>query len=135
MKKQIKILYSWKSLQKDCELLAKKIKPIKFNFKNIYGVPRGGLVIAVILSHLLDLPVILDKKQITKNTLIVDDINDTGNTLTRLLKGKKHGAILTLYTTPVSKIFSDYTARIKDDKDWIVFPFETIKSSKYDKTI
>jgi uncharacterized protein len=125
--------YSWQELEEDCKKLARKIRPIKFNFSNIYGVPRGGLVIAVILSHLLDLPVILNKDQITKNTLIVDDISDTGNTLNKIIKIKKPKAILTLFTTQTTKVFPDYYMHIKDK--WVVYPWETINSSKLDKTI
>lgn len=128
-----KYYYSWKELENDCKKLAKKLKPIKFNFSNIYGGSKGGLVIAVILSHLLDLPMILNKDQITKNTLIVDDISDTGNTLNKILKVKKPKAILTLFTTQTTKVFPDYYVHIKDK--WVVFPFENINSSKHDKTI
>jgi len=131
-----KILYSWEELQKDCIELVKKIKPIKFSFKNIYGVPRGGLVIAVIFSHLLNLPIILDKNRIGRDTLIVDDISDSGNTLKKLLEtGEKREkrTILTLWVNPRTKVFPDYFMRTKEnEKDWIVMPFETIKSSKYD---
>lgn len=133
--KRNKIFYKWETLDRDCQYIASRIKPIKFNFKNIYGVPRGGLIIAVVLSHLLSLPIILERKNITKNTLIVDDINDTGDTLRRLLRNRKYGTIATLWVTPTSKILSDYAVRLKEDKDWIVFPFETLKSSRYDKTI
>ena len=48
------------------------------NYKNIYGVPRGGLILATVLSHKLGLPM-TDK--IGDETIIVDDICDTGKTL------------------------------------------------------
>ena len=51
----------------------------------IYGLPRGGLPIAVSLSHKLKLPLLMnyaDRKLVTdKKILVVDDIADTGNTL------------------------------------------------------
>lgn len=134
-KKAKKYFYAWAQMYWDCKDLARKLKPIKFNFTNIYGVPRGGLIVAVILSHLLDLPVILDKKQITKNTLLVDDISDSGETLKKILKLKKPKAILTLWANPVSKVFPDYYMKLKSEDSWIVFPWETLSSSKYDKTI
>lgn len=136
MKNKKKHLYSWAYFQYDCEQLAKKLKPIKFNFNNIYGVPRGGLIVAVQLSHLLNLPVILDPKKISKNTLIVDDISDTGDTLKRLLRKikYKHWGIATLWVHPLTKVYPSYFVREKN-KEWVVMPWETIKSSKYDKTI
>lgn len=129
-----KINYSWETFSKDCHKLALRIAPIKFNFSSIYGVPRGGLIVAVILSHLLNLPIVLDKNKITSHTLIVDDISDTGNTLKKLLKDKKYGAIVTLWVHPATKVYPNYYINIKD-KEWVVFPWETTKSSKYDKTI
>ena len=51
----------------------------------VYGLPRGGLPIAVSLSHKLDLPLLMnyyDRKIVTdKKILVVDDIADTGHTL------------------------------------------------------
>jgi len=135
MKRITKYYYSWTQLKFAVEELAKKLKPIKFNYVNIYGVPRGGLIIAVMLSHLLDLPIILDKKLITKNTLLVDDISDSGNTLKKILKLKKPKSIVTVWANPISKVFPDYYINLKEENTWIVFPWETIKSSKYDKTI
>ena len=129
-----KYYYSWIQLHEDVNELAKILKPVKFNYTNIYGIPRGGLIVAVILSHLLDLPVILDKKLITKNTLVVDDINDSGETLKKILKLKKPKSVLTVWLNPLSKSHSDYFIKIKND-EWVVFPWETLKSSKYDNTI
>ncbi len=132
MKNNDKILYSWKELEKDCRSLADKVKPIKFNFKSIYGIPRGGLFVAAILSYLLDIPLIFNKKQINKNTLVVDDISDTGNTLKKI-KGIKNKMVITLWANPASKVFPNYYIKIKKEK-WIVFPWETLLRSKIDNT-
>ena len=47
----------------------------------VYGLPRGGLPIAVSLSHRLNLPLLMDyydRKIVTdKQILVVDDIADT----------------------------------------------------------
>ena len=59
------------------------------NIGAIYGLPRGGLPIAVSLSHTLNLPLMMnynDKKIVTnKKILVVDDIADTGSTLKLLI--------------------------------------------------
>ena len=57
-------------------------------FEGIYGFPRGGLCIAVALSHSLGLPLLDEPKN---NSLIVDDIYDTGLTLEKIkhLKGSE----------------------------------------------
>lgn len=48
-------------------------------YTGIYGVPRGGLIPAVMLCHLLKLPLVTHAFE--DRTLIVDDIVDSGKTL------------------------------------------------------
>ena len=75
--------YTWKDFERDCVKITEWAEDK--GFKNIYGIPRGELPLAVKLSHLLELPQILSKEDITRDTLIVDDIIDTWATLDRLL--------------------------------------------------
>lgn len=124
----------WDEIDGQITRLQRKLEPSLFNFKNIYGIPRGGLVVAVMLSHKIDLPVITDKRQITRKTIVVDDIADTGDTLKKLLKIKKPGAIATLYFHPQSLVVPLYYVELKADQ-WLVFPWETNRSSKYDGTL
>jgi len=58
----------------------------KHKLKKVYGIPRGGLILAVYLSHLYNLKLITRKDQITNNTLVVDDIVDSGRTMENLTK-------------------------------------------------
>ncbi len=96
-------------------------------FRNIYGIPRGGLILAVYLSHLLDLPILIDKNKITSETLVVDDICDSGVTL----KKYKNYKTATLYYRQNEVFKPDYF--VLDAKlNWIVFPWETDKTSKRD---
>lgn len=128
-----KLFYSWNSFDKDCQQLARQYRKYGRMIKNIYGVPRGGLVVAVKLSHLLDRPVIMQQKFISKDTLVVDDICDTGETLKKLLTGKKFFGIATLWLKESPGYPVNFVNRKKDQ--WIIFPFETNKTSKYDGTI
>ena len=45
------------------------------------GLPRGGIIPAVLISH--EIGVCLLYLHPGKNTLVVDDINDTGETLSK----------------------------------------------------
>ena len=74
--------YLWPEFEEDIRKIAEWAKGQ--NFQNVYGIPRGGLIIAVMLSHLLDIPIVLSKKDVTKRSLIVDDIIDKGGTMERL---------------------------------------------------
>ena len=57
--------------------IAKKIKKNK-KIKDIYGVPRSGLIPAIRLSYLLDIPRTINPKY--ESTAIIDDISDSGTT-------------------------------------------------------
>lgn len=99
-------------------------------FKNlsfIYTFMRGGLPIAVHLSHFLDLPVYTDEKEIdfTKiysgTVLIVDDIADTGITL----DGKQFlFPTATLFYKPRSSVIPTFYAQQVPSDVWIVMPWE-----------
>ena len=80
------------------------------------GLPRGGLIPAVLISHEIDLPFVLHPG---KNTLVVDDINDTGETLS-----KAPGVYwATLHHKPTSKFQHNFYAKEVSDQ-WIVYPWE-----------
>jgi len=92
----------------------------------IYGLPRGGLPIAVSLSHMLDLPILMnyyDRKLVTKKKiLVVDDIADTGHTLKSF--ETPHNVICTIHYHQDSITRPDFFCSEKGD-DWIVYPWET----------
>ena len=92
----------------------------------VYGIPRGGLVLAVMLSHRLDVPLLSAPAE---GCLIVDDICDSGESLLHYVKNSsgddaKHYIIATMYRKQnANDIVPDISYKTKDDK-WIVFPWE-----------
>ena len=113
-----KIRVTWDEVDNMIDQLVKEIKKSKEKFDGVYGIPRGGLPLAVIISHMLKLPVLLYP---TKDTLVVDDISDEGYTLQRM-KNKK---IATLYSTEWTITQPNWFVKMKKDKDdWLVFPWE-----------
>ena len=68
----------WNEFEEGCQILAEQIKPSLSLYKSIYGEPRGGLCVAVRLSHLLGLPLVMEPEE---DSLVVDDIADTGHTM------------------------------------------------------
>ena len=50
-------------------------------FEGVYGIPRGGALLAILLSHKMDIPYIDRFDDVNENVVIIDDIADTGNTL------------------------------------------------------
>jgi hypoxanthine phosphoribosyltransferase len=90
-------------------------------FSGIYGLPRGGLPIAVHLSHHLKLPLLLEAKE---GCIIVDDISDSGNTL---MKYKGKYPIITVLCKKKTLVVPDIFIEMVPEEDWIVFPWEDKK--------
>jgi hypoxanthine phosphoribosyltransferase len=108
--------FNWSEFDKSVEHIASKCKFIEFS--GIYGVPRGGLCLAVALSHKLRIELI--SKPI-KNSLIVDDVYETGITL-NAFKDIEGAMFFVLF----SKIEPEWwnTVHISEKDEWIVFPWE-----------
>ncbi|MBI2121856.1 MAG: phosphoribosyltransferase [Candidatus Sungbacteria bacterium] len=126
-----KQFYTWQEFDEDMVKIAEWARAKKF--QSVYGIPRGGLVLAVSLSHRLGIPQILSAEDITKTTLVVDDISDSGKTLTSLearIGFRPH--VATIFWHADTSHRPDFSLREK--KSWIVFPWETEVSSKYDAT-
>ena len=108
--------FSWCEFDKSVENIANKCKYLEFS--GIYGIPRGGLCLAVALSHKLKINLISEP---IKNSLIVDDIYETGITL----KAFKHieGAMFFVLFSKVSPTWWN-SVQISEKNEWIVFPWE-----------
>ena len=110
--------------------LIEKIKDLDFDY--VYGLPRGGLSFAVILSHVFNKPFISGHavKLIsdTSKVLIVDDICDTGKTL-GIYKGTSNLPFVTLVAKPKgkNKIDNLIYGELVSDNTWVVFPWEEFK--------
>lgn len=116
------LIYRWIQFESDCNTVAKICLHQKLSFKNIYGVPRGGLVFAVKMSHLLNIPLILDPSEITPTTLIVDDIADSGVTLYN--PKFKYNFTITLFYNQQSKFEPNFWLHQKPENAWVIFPWE-----------
>jgi hypoxanthine phosphoribosyltransferase len=121
MKHTKKLYLTWKHIEEVVNSFTKTKK----TFVNIYAIPRGGFIPAVMLSHKLNIPMITNKSDITKNTLVVDDIADSGNTLRGLYNGLGINFYsFTIAMKPQSLIIPDYTYFMVRDNEWVYFPWE-----------
>ena len=122
--KQKKVYLRWETIQKYVNEFCDNLKEKP---KYICGIPRGGLIIATLMSYKLDIPLINISDDIdfsVEDILIVDDIADSGVTLTRFLYGKdKPFGIYTLCYKEKSRVKPQYSIPIKE-KEWVVFPWE-----------
>ena len=110
---------TWEQFDSACRQIATKIKQHPKTVTDIFGIPRGGLIPAVRLSHLLQLPL---TSTISRRTLIVDDICDTGKTL-NIYKIFPTNLTATLIYHKQSIIIPDFWIYEKGDV-WCIFPWE-----------
>ena len=117
--------FTWDEFDKSVEHIANKCKFLEFS--GIYGVPRGGLCLAVALSHKLKINLISEP---IKNSLIVDDVYETGITL-NTFKDIEGAMFFVLF----SKIKPTWwnTVHISKEKEWIIFPWENASNLHSDR--
>lgn len=128
-------IISWEEIDESIEVLAKQIEESNIYYEVLYGLARGGLVPAVMLSHRLRIPMVLNMEEVWrlklkfKAVLIVDDICDTGKTLQYFYTQKFD--IATLFVRQhTSKIKPKYSYKNINHNNWLLFPWETKSSSK-----
>ena len=139
---------SYDTVHRACESLAEQIKESNFNPDKIIGLSRGGLLPAVILSHMLNIPMrcvhysskdgngdnrnhLNDLPEVNgKRILIVDDICDSGKTLEEVFKEYTmrkqvvQSAVLYYKDNPPGYMPDHYWHWIPENSPWIIFPFE-----------
>ena len=117
--------FSWSEFDKSVEHIYNKCKFIEFS--GIYGVPRGGLCLAVALSHKLKIKLI---SKPMKNALIVDDIYETGITLNTFKNIE--GAMFFVLFSKIKPMWWN-TVHISRKSEWIVFPWENTANSQSER--
>lgn len=118
LKIENKIHLSWDDVDKLVDILCEKIITELPNIDSVFGLKRGGLIPAVMVSHKLGLPW---SDVMLPNTLVIDDICDSGFTLkntvgcyTAVLHHKPHTAC---YTPNIH-------AKIHEGDEWLKYPWE-----------
>ena len=114
---------SWQDVEEWIDELISYIKSNNLEFSGVYGIPRGGIIPATILSYKTGLPLLLAP---SKNCMIVDDIADSGKTLLHFtLNDTQFNKyfIATIYYSKRSLVKPDFYTREKTEK-WIEFPWE-----------
>lgn len=114
------IVFTYGMFTESINVIIEKLKNKKYD--GIFALPRGGLILAVVLSHKLKLP-LCDKY--TKNTLIVDDICDKGHTLVNIPSINDK---VVLVTKPIGSIRIKniiYVLKVPDNT-WVKFWWEVL---------
>ena len=115
---------TWEDVQKFCKTVATRYE--KDQISGVYGIPRGGLILASILSYKMNVPMLMGPH---RNCIIVDDISDSGETLLHYSRNSSDGGkdkgyhIVTMFYKEGSMVLPEFFVFNKTDK-WIVYPWE-----------
>ena len=113
-----KIYLSWDDVHELVDTLCEKIITDLPNIDSVFGLKRGGLIPAVMISHKLGLPW---ADVMLPNTLVIDDIADTGETLKNCIGG--YTAVLH-YKPHTSCYMPNLWACVHEGDEWINYPWE-----------
>ena len=123
-----KKVITWSDIDNLISDLALDIRIADYPIQNIYGVSRGGLIPAVLLSHKLSIPL---SNNVQENTLIVDDIVNKNNLLEKTLNDSNYYLIHNdnIYTASLIKreksLFDPtFVGLDVDYNDWVIFPWD-----------
>lgn len=142
---------SYEEIHNACKDIALRIEGLDLGLKCVAGVARGGLLPATILSHLMKLPLLLidysskegqgdDKnhnnvlpeiKPEDSAVLIVDDICDSGKTLSEIItyftnqRVSAYTAVLYFKQHDKQPVHPTFVWKnIPHDSGWVIFPYE-----------
>jgi len=117
--------YSWQDFDGAVEVIASRVKAEGHlqHLECIYGIPRGGLVLAVKLSHRLNLPLATLEEAVARgHTFVVDDISDSGETLKHI--SKLAACVATIHVVDGTVFRPDIWVEEIAKDVWVVYPWE-----------
>jgi hypoxanthine phosphoribosyltransferase len=122
-----KEFYNWQWVDTQIDNIGEKLEGLDTP-KFVTGIPRGGLIPAILISHKFNIPYIgLEAAKalpgnMKKQILVIDDIADSGNTLAQI---HRHNFIT---ATLAARYSTDYLPTIIgtsiNNDNWLVFPWE-----------
>ena len=120
---------NWNDVDRAINRIVASINSSEIKINAVGGLPRGGLIPAVMLSHRLSIPFVSQAQIQTTigNILIVDDICDSGKTLKKF-KFEENVYTATLHWKQSSEYQPNYFWEIAYENEWIVYPWENIDS-------
>tara|TARA_Y100001968_G_C19323684_1_gene700600 strand:- start:535 stop:930 length:396 start_codon:yes stop_codon:yes gene_type:complete len=95
-------------------------------FSGVYGFPRGGLCLAVALSHYMNIPFLNELKP---GCLVVDDVYESGKTLNQALDIPDTTTFV-WYSKATPKWWN--AVEVSSPDEWLVFPWENKELAKDD---
>jgi uncharacterized protein len=150
--------YSWTDIEESILGIAAKIEQDKWKPDIIIGIANGGSIPATLLSKAMNIPCKIVTVQLRDGTvqeqvdiqglyriygmniLIVDEINDTGETLDWIIDNwdisdeewRYNTKIAVLTSKETSRVTPDYSFWLVDEPTWYSYPWETFIDNDQD---
>ena len=129
---------SWTEIESLVKILSKKILNLERNFSSITTLSRGGLVPSRLLADYLGIKkIFVDKKNISSDSLFIDDIFDSGDTFDKIIVCTDHPSKLvfaTLFTRSEKKYPKQLVyAKKTDNSAYVVFPWDKLEFQRSKK--
>ena len=125
-----KLFLSWQWVDDQINKIGDKLEGLNLEF--VSGIPRGGLIPAVMMSHAYGIKYISYSSakmlplELRKKTIVIDDISDTGLTMAEADKLKFITS--SLCTRVGTKTLPRLSGELISGNEWLVFPWETLDS-------
>jgi hypoxanthine phosphoribosyltransferase len=110
---------TWDYIETAIDNIASQVKSSGLDIQYIFGMPRGGLIPAVMLSHKLNIPLFKFGMVLDSKVLIVDDICDSGLTL-----HKYNVPTATIHTKETASVQPTFHYEVVDESTWYYYPWE-----------
>ena len=125
-----KIYLSWNWVEDQINKIGDKLEGMDLEF--VSGIPRGGLIPAIMMSHAYDIKYISYSSakmlplELRRKTIAIDDISDTGRTLAEA--DSLNFITSSLCTRVGTKTLPRLTGELISGDEWLVFPWEKLDS-------
>jgi|TARA_B110000438_G_scaffold96166_1_gene95360 uncharacterized protein len=126
---------NWNHIQNLVHILSTNILELSRNFSSITTVSRGGLIPSRLLADTLGIDTIfVDQKNISSDSLFVDDIFDTGKTFDEILT-KVDIPSKFIFATLFARRGMEYPKQLiygteTLDDSYVVFPWDKLEFQK-----
>lgn len=129
---------SWSEIDSIVKILADVISKSSRTFSSISTLSRGGLVPARLLAdHLGIKKILVDEKNISSDSLFVDDIYDTGLTFEKITSKVDDSSKL-IFATLFARRGKKYPSQLlygkkTNDDEYLVFPWDKLEFERTKK--
>jgi len=125
MKKEL----TWEDFEAFVSRISARLKNSNNHFTAVSGIPRGGLPIAIRLSHELGIPFREYGERVAEDDFILmcDDVSDSGDTLSKIhgaTDGTANMCFLAWFIKTDTKFVPNYYDQSIARDVWLVFPWE-----------